>query len=184
MPSICLQTRLQNQMEANKGKMLTKYLEKQRRVRENIMLELQRGPSKVSWGWGTLHIVLAAYCCMCVQAPISSQVPLVYIVYRPQVAPPSLTISRIMPVMFPSSKCCRGWLYTLQPCICEISEFILSSCTKMYFSAFLFYFSAASYKLKVWFMGEYLCISAPIDLDDISLLGMNFAHLWMYQYFW
>lgn len=42
-----LQTQLQNQMEANKGKMLTKYLEKQRRVKENIMLELQRGPSKV-----------------------------------------------------------------------------------------------------------------------------------------
>ncbi|XP_063889550.1 rho guanine nucleotide exchange factor 11-like isoform X3 [Scylla paramamosain] len=40
-------THLQNQMEANKSKMLTKYLEKQRRVRDNIMLELQRGPSKV-----------------------------------------------------------------------------------------------------------------------------------------
>ncbi|XP_063889552.1 rho guanine nucleotide exchange factor 11-like isoform X5 [Scylla paramamosain] len=39
-------THLQNQMEANKSKMLTKYLEKQRRVRDNIMLELQRGPSK------------------------------------------------------------------------------------------------------------------------------------------
>lgn len=40
-------TQLQNQMEANKGKMLTKYLEKQRRVKDNIMVELQRGPSKV-----------------------------------------------------------------------------------------------------------------------------------------
>ncbi|XP_050692241.1 rho guanine nucleotide exchange factor 11-like isoform X4 [Eriocheir sinensis] len=39
-------TQLQNQMEANKGKMLTKYLEKQRRVKDNIMVELQRGPSK------------------------------------------------------------------------------------------------------------------------------------------
>ncbi|MPC39840.1 hypothetical protein E2C01_033390 [Portunus trituberculatus] len=40
-------TQLQNQMEANKSKMLTKYLEKQRRVRDSIMQELQRGPSKV-----------------------------------------------------------------------------------------------------------------------------------------
>ena len=91
--SFHIQTQLQNQMEANKSKMLTKYLEKQRRVRENIMLELQRGPSKVSVGrgWRTLHIVLAAYCCMCVKAPTSSQRPLVYIVYRPQLALPRLT---------------------------------------------------------------------------------------------
>ncbi|XP_071526486.1 rho guanine nucleotide exchange factor 11-like isoform X12 [Panulirus ornatus] len=40
-------TQLQNQMEVNKGKMLTKFLEKQWRVRDNIMVELQRGPSKV-----------------------------------------------------------------------------------------------------------------------------------------
>ncbi|XP_047501020.1 rho guanine nucleotide exchange factor 11-like [Penaeus chinensis] len=40
-------TQLQNQMEMNKGKMLTMYLEKQRRVRDNIIVELQRGPSKV-----------------------------------------------------------------------------------------------------------------------------------------
>ncbi|XP_042870469.1 rho guanine nucleotide exchange factor 12-like isoform X4 [Penaeus japonicus] len=39
-------TQLQNQMEMNKGKMLTMYLEKQRRVRDNIIVELQRGPSK------------------------------------------------------------------------------------------------------------------------------------------
>ncbi|XP_042206130.1 rho guanine nucleotide exchange factor 11-like isoform X4 [Homarus americanus] len=40
-------TQLQNQMDVNKGKMLTKYLEKQRRVRDTILVELQRGPSKV-----------------------------------------------------------------------------------------------------------------------------------------
>ncbi|XP_045595690.2 rho guanine nucleotide exchange factor 12 isoform X4 [Procambarus clarkii] len=40
-------TQVQNQMEVNKGKILTKYLEKQRRVRDTIMVELQRGPSKV-----------------------------------------------------------------------------------------------------------------------------------------
>ncbi|XP_069952040.1 rho guanine nucleotide exchange factor 11 isoform X4 [Cherax quadricarinatus] len=39
-------TQLQNQMDVNKGKMLTKYLEKQWRVRDHIMVELQRGPSK------------------------------------------------------------------------------------------------------------------------------------------
>ncbi|XP_042206131.1 rho guanine nucleotide exchange factor 11-like isoform X5 [Homarus americanus] len=39
-------TQLQNQMDVNKGKMLTKYLEKQRRVRDTILVELQRGPSK------------------------------------------------------------------------------------------------------------------------------------------
>lgn len=38
-------------MEMNKGKMLTMYLDKQRRVRDNIIVELQRGPSKVSESW-------------------------------------------------------------------------------------------------------------------------------------
>ncbi|XP_064107436.1 uncharacterized protein LOC135216228 isoform X5 [Macrobrachium nipponense] len=40
-------TQVQSQMEVNKGKMLQIYLDKQRRVRENILVELQRNPSKV-----------------------------------------------------------------------------------------------------------------------------------------
>ncbi|XP_068204078.1 uncharacterized protein [Palaemon carinicauda] len=39
-------TQVQSQMEVNKGKMLQIYLDKQRRVRENIIVELQRNPSK------------------------------------------------------------------------------------------------------------------------------------------